>query len=264
MAREKKEKADKTARREAAPGFGWRRWLAIVVTLTTFASMALAAREVARYVTRDPRFTLSKDRPGSLQVRGLTYASRQKVARVFASDFERSLYNVPLHERRRRLLAIDWVEDAAVARVWPDRLLVTIQERKPVAFVHSRSSVLLIDRNGVLLEPPVRARLTLPVLAGVDENQPESERGRRAAAMLRLMRELGGQAKDVSEVNASDPEDLKVIAQAGERTVELHIGDGNFASRYQTFRNAYPEIQKRSPNGRVFDLRLDGRVLERE
>ena len=62
---------------------------------------------------------------------GLTYASRSKVQRVFAGDFEHSIFSVPLAERRRRLLAIDWVEDASVSRVWPDRLVVRIRERKP-------------------------------------------------------------------------------------------------------------------------------------
>ena len=69
---------------------------------------------------------------------GLTYASRAKVQRVFAGDFDRSIFSVPLAERRRRLLAIDWVEDASVSRVWPDRLVVRIRERKPVAFVSFR------------------------------------------------------------------------------------------------------------------------------
>ena len=38
---------------------------------------------------------------------------------------------MPLAERRRRLLAIDWVEDASVSRLWPNRVLVRITERKP-------------------------------------------------------------------------------------------------------------------------------------
>ena len=71
--------------------------------------------------------------------RACVYASRSKVQRVFADDFDRSIFAVPLDERRRRLLAIDWVEDASVSRVWPDRLVVRIRERKPVAFVFFRS-----------------------------------------------------------------------------------------------------------------------------
>ncbi len=65
----------------------------------------------------------------ALAIQGLHYASRAKVQRVFAEDFDRSIFSVPLEERRRRLLAIDWVEDASVSRIWPDRLVVRIRER---------------------------------------------------------------------------------------------------------------------------------------
>ena len=61
---------------------------------------------------------------GALTAQGLVYASRWKVQRVFAADFDHSIFSVPLGERRRRLLAIDWIEDVSVSRVWPDRLVV--------------------------------------------------------------------------------------------------------------------------------------------
>lgn len=263
MAREKKDRTEKTQKRPVLQ-IGWRRWVAVAVTVLAFASMAWAARGVARYVSADPRFRLSRERPGSLQLRGVVHTSRAKVVRVFANDFERSLYSVPLDERRRRLLAIDWVENASVARVWPDRLVVTIHERQPVAFVRNRGTVLLIDRHGVLLEPPAQAPFKFPILAGVSDTQTEAERGQRARAMLELLQELGKHAADVSEVNAADLENLKVIAKADQGAEELLMGDSNFLTRYQTFLSAYPEVKKRPRKGRVLDLRLDGRVLERE
>ncbi len=39
-----------------------------------------------------------------------------------------------LGERRRRLLAVDWVKDASVSRRWPNRVSVNVIERRPVAF----------------------------------------------------------------------------------------------------------------------------------
>jgi cell division protein FtsQ len=261
MAREKK--GTKTQKIAAPRLMSWRRWAGVAMTLLAFASMALAARSVAQYVSSDPRFTLSRERPGSLQLRGLVHTSRAKVARVFATDFEHSLSEVPLDERRRRLLAIDWVEDATVSRIWPDRLVVSILERKPVAFVANRSS-LLVDRYGVLLEQPPQARFGFPVISGVTETQTEGQRAKRVAAMLDFLRELGGYSKDVSEVNVGEPNNLRVIARAGNTAVELIMGDTNFLSRYQTFVRSFPETHERSPGARVFDLRLDGRLLERK
>jgi hypothetical protein len=71
-------------------------------------------------------------------------------------------------------------------------------------------------------------------------------------------------AKDVSEVNAADPDNIRIVAQVENRAVELLMGDGNFARRYQNFLAHYPEIGKRSPKVRSFDLRVDGQVTAKD
>ena len=83
-------------------------------------------------------------------------------------------------------------------------------------------------------------------------------------AFLQVQEELGYLAKDISEVDASDPENIRIIAQVDRRAVTLLLGDGNFAQRFQNFLNHYPEIRKGSPRRRVFDLRLDDRITAKE
>jgi cell division protein FtsQ len=186
------------------------------------------------------------------------------VNRVFADDFDRSIFSVPLEERRRRLLAIDWVEDASVSRAWPDRLIVRIRERKPVAFAHLRSGIQLIDSHGVLLDPPAKAHFGFPVLAGLREDETEVQRAARVRILLRLEEELGPSFKQVSEVNAADLDNVHVVTQVDNRAVELVMGNDEFARRYQNFATHYPEIWKRSPDVKVFDLRLDDRITAKE
>lgn len=245
-------------------GIRWRLWLGLAVAGMAFFSTAMAAMKLRRFVTTDRRFTLSRGRQDALDIQGLKYASRSRVQRVFTADFDRSVFSVPLAERRRRLLAIDWLEDASVSRIWPDRLAVFVRERRPVAFVFFRSGVLLIDAHGVLLEPPPQAQFAFPVLSGVRPDEGEARRQERVRALLRVERDLGYLAKDVSEVNATDPANILIVAQVDHRAVELMLGDGNFARRYQNFLNHYPEISRRSPEVRLFDLRLDDRITAKE
>jgi len=250
--------------KKATRGPRWRWVLAIGLLALLGVSTAMAALKVRHYVFTDPQFVLSRDRKDALNVQGRNYASRSKIERVFAADFDHSIFAVPLAERRRRLLAVDWVEDASVSRVWPDRLVVRIRERKPVAFVLFRAGVLLIDAYGVLLDPPAQAQFTFPVLSGVREDETEAQRRERVRVLLRVQEEMGYLSKDVSEVNAADPDNVRIVAQVGDRAVELILGDGAFARRYQNFLNHYPEIQKRSPDVKTFDLRLDDRITTRE
>jgi cell division protein FtsQ len=247
------------------PGsINWRLTFAILAFGAVGVSTAVAGYKASLYVTSDPRFTLSHDRKDALTILGLVHASRSKVQRVFTADFERSIFSVPLAERRRRLLAIDWVEDASVSRVWPDRLVIRIRERKPVAFVSFRSGPLLIDAQGVLLEQPAQAQFSFPVLSGVREEETDADRRSHVRAFLQVQEEMGYLAKEISEVDASDPENIRIVSQVDRRVVTLLLGDGNYAQRFQDFLSHYPEIRKRAPQAKVFDLRLDGRITVKE
>jgi len=257
MAREKK---------KTQPGgrISWRLLFGIALVCAIGGSTALAAYKVRQYVTTDPQFFLSRERRDAITVQGLRYASRWKVQRVFAGDYDHSIYSVPLEERQRRLLAIDWIESAIVSRVWPDRIVVRVRERQPIAFVNLRRGVRLIDAHGILLEPPPQAQFTFPVLGGIRENDSDAQCRDHVLTFLRVQEELGYLMKDVSEVDTSDPDKIRIVAQANQRGVTLLMGDGNFARRFLHFQKNYPEIVKHSPHARVFDLRLDDRITVKE
>jgi cell division protein FtsQ len=227
-------------------------------------STAMAAYKVRQFVTQDSQFFLSRERKDAITIQGLRYASRWKVQRVFAGDYDRSIYLVPLAERQRRLLAIDWIEEATVSRVWPDRIVIRVRERQPVAFVNLRRGVRLIDAHGKLLEPPAQATFAFPVLSGIVEGDTDQQCADHVATFLRVEDELGYLAKEISEVDTFDPENIRIITQMDRRALTLLMGDGNYARRYQNFVKHYPEIVKRSPQARIFDLRLEDRITVKE
>ncbi len=118
----------------------------------------------------------------------------------------------------------------------------------------------LIDAYGVILDRPERLDFSSPILSGVHENQSERERQEHVRHYTRLMNELGPLAKKLSGVDVSRPENLKVDLELEGRSVELLMGDSNFAKRMQDFLDHYPEIHKRSGSAATFDLRLDDRI----
>jgi cell division protein FtsQ len=252
------------ARESKSKSFPWGWVWGGALVLVFGVSTAFAGLKLRRFVLTDSQFILSRDHKDALTVQGVHYATRSRILRIFAPDFGRSVFLTPLEERRRALLAIDWVEDASISRIAPDRLTVRIRERQPVAFVSFPSGVLLIDRTGVLLDPPAQAQFAFPVLSGVRDTDSAAERRERVRTFLRVQEDMGYLAKDISEVDASDPDDVRLVAQVGNRALEFLMGDSDFGRRYQNFLNHYPEIQKHSPEVKVFDLRLDDRITAKE
>jgi cell division protein FtsQ len=256
------------ARGDEKKGIRWRLWFNLALACFALVIVYYTGRTVRHFVITDPRFTLASadDRTDGLSMEGLVHASRTRVLATFMPDFGRSVFLIPIAERRRRLLAVDWVEDAGIARIWPNRVAVRIRERRPVAFVNLAipgrpgSRVLLIDGEGVLLEQPSQSHFTFPVLSGISEEESETERRFRVQAFLRLMNALGPLGKNISEVNAAAPENLTVVAQIDDRSVELVLGNRRFLRRVQSFLEHYAEIRRRSGDVRAFDLRLDDRI----
>lgn len=246
--------------KNTAKFWNWRIVAAVVALALATASAAMATLKVRRFISTDPQFTLSPENKDALRIEGLRYTPRAQVLHIFSGDVGRSIFLIPLQERRRELLAMNWVEEASVSRLWPDRVVVRLRERTPVAFVSFRNGVQLIDAHGVLLQPPAQSAFAFPVLSGIRETDTPEERLERVQAFRRVQQDMGYLAKDLSEVDASDPGNIRVVAQAGSRTVDLILGDADFGRRYQNFLNHYAEIQKRSPDATKFDLRLDDRI----
>ena len=125
----------------------------------------------------------------------------------------------------------------------------------------SAARFLLVDAQGVLLDPPLRAQFAFPVLTGLTDDQTDSERRVRVRAMQSLMDDMGPAGQNISEIDAAVPDDLTVVAQVEGRPLQLKLGDGNYAKRLQTFLLHYPDIRKHAANVTTFDLRLDDRII---
>lgn len=254
------------------PRVNWRLGVRVLAWAAIAAGAAWGAKQVNSFLVTDPRFQLScgdhQPSCANLEIRGAVYTSKGRIQNVFASDFGSSVYKIPLAERRRRLLAVDWVSTASISRLWPNKLVVTITERRPAAFAKlpvgaGRYRFELIDADGVLLSVPPRVRFHLPVLSGVNEDQTERDRQLRVAAMQHLLDDLGPDAKQISEVNAASTVDMRVITEVDHHAVELWVGDQHFRSRYRHFVDSYDEIRRHQEQASVFDLRLDDRILAR-
>lgn len=252
-------------------GLHWGRFTFWLVTgVVLMIGVLLVWRQTEDFLIKDPRFRIAEpdEYPGQspdLVVEGIHYASASQIRHVFAEDFGRSLYLVPIQKRRQQLLAIDWVEDATISKIWPKTVKVRILERVPVAFVHLRpnardgmSHLALIDREGYILRPRVAAKFTLPVITGIREDESLGNRRARVHRVLAMMKEIGSLAGQISEIDVSDPNNLVVEEHVDNAVLTLYLGDENYSDRLQNFLTNYAEIQNRRPDATIIDLRVDG------
>lgn len=85
---------------------------------------------------------------------------------VNAGDY---LFEADLKTAQNRIEDITWVERAVVRRLWPDRIVVQIIERKPYALWQNSGNVFLVDRKGeVISAASMTAFPNLPLIVGAE------------------------------------------------------------------------------------------------
>ncbi|MGH9486647.1 MAG: cell division protein FtsQ/DivIB [Terriglobales bacterium] len=210
---------------------------------------------------------------GQVSILGAQAADLGSIRNVFASDLGRNIFFVPLAARRRAVERIPWVQQAAVMRLWPARLEVKVRQRTPVAFARVGSHLELIDASGVLLPPPPRGRFSFVVLsglAGVRSAHPDRAplRALRQAQVaqwqaLQTAVDQGGQhaSLDFSEVDLSDPDNLRARVSVPGGSVLVDLGDRNFGPRFQLFLSQIAAWRQKYPNLLSVDLHFDGQAI---
>jgi cell division protein FtsQ len=230
----------------------------LATVVAVFAAIFLLHR-TEQFLISDPRFALD-DPDNEILIAGAQHANSRAIEAIFAEDSNRSIYLVPVNDRRMTLKTVNWIKDATVARIWPNRLVVQISERKPVAFLTlSAGRVGLIDEDGVVL-PQAQDHFTLPVVTGVRASDPLHERRERIARLQRFTKEVGEAGKNISEIDVADHDNLKVRQPYEGRVLTLLLGDNHFLLRYQNFLTHYAEIKRKLPGAATLDLRLEDRI----
>lgn len=244
----------------------------VLAALAMFSLCGVAYGAIYRYGSHSWRFRVESS--DDISVTGLHNVSRSQVMDVLGADIGRNVFFIPLEDRKRQLEQIAWVKSAAVMRLLPNHLAVDVQERTPVAFVQIGSRVALIDNDGIIMDLPRGANYSFPVIVGFGDAEPTSTRAARMRIYDRLVRELDSEGRrysqDLSEVDLSDPEDVKITVSsqpAGSEpapnggAVLIHLGNEQFLSRYKMFIAHVAEWRQQFQQLDSVDLRYDRQVI---
>ncbi len=224
---------------------------------------AVAAGALYHYGELSWRFRVQSS--DDIEISGLHNVTRSQVMDVMGGDIGRNIFFVPLGQRKRQLEQIPWVASASVMRFVPNRLRVEIHERVPVAFARLGTRILLVDASGTLMELPPKHKYSFPVILGMNVGEPPSTR----QARMKLYGEVVGQldsegahySQGISEVDLSEPDDIKVMASSPDGEVLVHLGSGNYLARYKIYVTHIQEWRQRFDKLESVDLRYDNQII---
>jgi cell division protein FtsQ len=252
-----------SARRSSLPKKTANRLLWAVVAAGVVCAAGLVAAALYRYGERSWRFRVESS--DNIEVTGMQNVSKAQIMEVMGADIGRNIFFIPLAQQKAQLEQIPWVESASVMRFVPNRLKVEIHERTPVAFARVGPRMSVIDAGGTLMELTPKHKYSFPVILGMNPGEPLSTRAPRMKTYAEMVRDLdsGGArySQDLSEVDLSDLEDVKVRVNDPAGDVLVHLGSSDYLRRYKIYVTHAQGWRQQFQKLESVDLRYDNQII---
>ncbi len=144
-------------------------------------------------------------------------------------------FSIDLARVRSAALALPWVDDASIQRIWPDRLVVTVHERVPVARWGKDG---LVTADGVVFYPsPSSNRPSgLPVIVANDDMAVDM-----TSTFLQEAKRFSSMNLHLQELHVSERGSWKMVFRNG---LQVIIGSRDVTQRLQRLAT-YIEYLKR-------------------
>ena len=178
-----------------------RRWLRIALALT-------AVGAVGWLLWLGPVLAVR-----TVQVDGATRLSADEVRTVARVPAGEPLLRVDLDAVEDRVARLPQVRDVQAARSWPDRIVVTVAERVPIAVVGAPGRRSLVDSAGVLFDTVTGDLPRGVVSLEVGDAGPDDPDTLAGLAAIRAL--PAAVREDVSEVAVPEPDDITLTMVDG-------------------------------------------------
>ncbi len=178
----------------------------------------------------------------------LRHVQRDALRAALAPAVEQGFLGADMRAIQRRVEALPWVDSASVRRIWPDRIVVSVQEQAPVARWAGGG---FVNRRGEVFAAKAAADTALaglPLLQGQTADAGKIVQTFRTATAR--LRPLGLRVTDLS-LDARG--ELRIGLGNG---IELVLGRADTGERLQRFLEVWPQVlAARAPEIARIDLR---------
>ncbi len=177
-----------------------------------------------------------------------------------------SLFDLDLHLIGRKIEEHPWIARANVERVFPDQVVIRVEERVPRAIV-DLDYLYYVDAGGEIFKILDSSdQLDFPVITGIDrqellenENKANSCLAKALALINELKRRTLFDIGKVSEIHYDQQDGLVVYTYLG--GVPVYLGWGDFAVKLDRLEQIFHDLEPRLMALAYIDLNVTDRVI---
>jgi cell division protein FtsQ len=255
-------------RRESSGGEAFQRWLKRAIRwgfqALALALLLLAGHEVYTYLLEAPLFQVRE-----IELEGHCRIPRQALLSLVPMEERNNLFAARLKKIAGRFESHPWIEQVRVRKVFPDKISIRIEERKPIAILQLEE-LYYVDSQGVIFAPAGEGDgYNYPFLTGLSRRlmDQEAELAKRLMTKaLELLRMAGAEKEsplqEISEIYLEKDYGIKCVAQHG--GLEVEMGWDDFPEKLRRLSFVCSDLQKRGLSAIAVDCSDPRRMVARK
>jgi cell division protein FtsQ len=173
---------------------------------------------------------------------GGKHSDQNALTKLIQDTCPQGILAIDLERVRTLVEGESWVKSAIVRRKLPDKLVIHLTERKPVAVAAIDNELYVVDDEGVVLDGygPDYQSIDRPIVKGlsnVARENSQAQNAERIQLYLTVIRDLASTEKDytkaLSEIDVSNPERVAVLP--ADEPVTVYLGSDHFLRNFETY-----------------------------
>ncbi|MGE5283613.1 MAG: cell division protein FtsQ/DivIB [Actinomycetota bacterium] len=234
-------------------------WIAAGLLVAGFTGVAFAS--AYSWITRSPLFTVR-----TVDMNRCANVSDEEVWAIVRGNGSGNLWSVPAKEVARRLSGHPWVRSVSIRKSFPDRLVVQVRERTPVAMVNLDVLHYLDEEGRPFKRLTAYDPKNLAIVTGFSREEllrkdPVTTRNLRKTLDLLQGVEAGALRQNVSEIHFDAQDGYTVVTR--DAGLQLKIGTMDVKEAIRRIEAAMPRISGMARSSGIADLKTEGRVFMR-
>jgi cell division protein FtsQ len=210
-----------------------------------------------RWLLTTQRFAVAR-----VEVRGASRMLPEQVMAAAAIPRGTNIFRLDTAGVIDRIEALPEVRRADVVRELPNRVVISVEERRPFTLVHGGRLHWMDEEGRLLGTSPSAVSSPLPVISGLTADELASmrtspgPRARAAIAVIRALIRSGGLTAEISEIDMSRREGPVLYTIDG---VEVRLGNEDWEERLQRLEGVLAQVA--TQDVRAVDLRFRDQVV---
>jgi cell division protein FtsQ len=233
----------------------------IMALLTLILGLGFGAKHIYHMMCQSNFFQIT-----AVKINGNRMTSKEQIGVLSRVDIHSNLLAINVGQVKLLLESHPWIAKAEIIRDWPNRLLINVKEKSPVALLNRETGLFYLDSSGQIIAAASPSQeLDFPVITGLENFSFSTAGAAQIPDSLQTVFDLLKLAnknnpilpqQNISEIHLSEKGEL--ILYLLDRPFPIYLGtEGNISTRYYRLVKVLRDLYKTREFSEVSYIRLD-------